>query len=163
MEYRTYDKYNSSSLGVVNMMEEMQENIPILEVQKIDPPKQNEPPPIIEKIKVVEDYLKVAETIIESTETDESQAVVVKPKDIVEVREVKEYVEDIHFVLIEDVPVYSGCKGNNKELKGCFSKKVTKIFAQRFDVNLANELGFRVGKKNYLLFLLLAKPEKLSM
>lgn len=40
---------------------------------------------------------------------------------------------------------------------------MTKIFAQRFDVNLANELGFRVGKKNYLLFLRLAKPEKLSM
>lgn len=67
MEYRTQDKDNSSSLGVVNMMKEMQENIHILEVQKIDPPKQNDPPPTIEKIKVVEDNLKVAETIIKYT------------------------------------------------------------------------------------------------
>jgi protein TonB len=48
-------------------MKEMQENIHILEVQKIDPPKQNDPPPTIEKIKVVEDNLKVAETIIKYT------------------------------------------------------------------------------------------------
>jgi protein TonB len=49
------------------MMKEMQENIHILEVQKIDPPKQNDPPPIIEKIKVVADYLKVADTITKYT------------------------------------------------------------------------------------------------
>lgn len=161
MEYKTYDIDNSSNLGVVNMMEEMQEDIPIVEVQKVDPPKQNDPPPTIEKIKVVEDDLKVEETIIESTETDEGQAVVIKTKDIVEVKEMEEFVEDIPFILIEDVPVYPGCKGNNKELKDCFTKKVTEFFGKRFDVNLATELGLQPGKKKLFVVFTISKTGKI--
>lgn len=148
IEHKTYERDNSTHLGVVNMVDEMKEDIPIVEIQKVEPPKQNvPPPPSIEKIKVVDDDLKVEETVIKSTETDEGEAVVVNTKDIVEVEEAEEVIEDIPFLLIEDVPVYPGCTGNNKELKACFTKKVSEFFGKRFDVGLASELGLQPGKK----------------
>ncbi|MFT5244847.1 MAG: protein TonB [Glaciecola sp.] len=147
IEHRTYEKDNSFHLGVVNMIDEMKEEIPIVEIQKVEPPKQNTPPPTIEKIKIVEDDLKIVETIIKSTETDESEAIIVNTEDIEEVEEAEEFIEDIPFVLIEDVPVYPGCKGNNKELKDCFTKRITEYFSKQFDIDLATELGLKSGKK----------------
>ncbi|MDP5106724.1 MAG: energy transducer TonB [Polaribacter sp.] len=161
MEYKTYEIDNTSNLGVVSMVADMKEDIPIVEIQKVDPPKQNDPPPTIEKIKVVEDDLKIEEAVIKSTETDEGQAVIVKTRDIVEVREVEEFVEDIPFVLIEDVPVYPGCKGNNKELKDCFTQKVTEFFGRKFDVNLATELGLAPGKKKLFVVFTINKSGKI--
>ena len=79
------------------MVDEMKEEIPIVEIQKVEPPKQNTPPPTIEKIKVVEDDLKIEETIIESTETDEGEAVIVNTEDIEEVEEVEEIIERYSF------------------------------------------------------------------
>jgi protein TonB len=160
IEYKTYEKDNSSNLGVVNMIDDMKQDIPIIEMPKVEPPKQNSPPPTIEKIKVVEDDVKVEETIIESTETDEGQAVVVNTKDIIEAVEFEEVIEDIPFVLIEDVPVYPGCKGNNKELKDCFTKKVTEFFGKKFDVNLATELGLTAGKKKLFVVFTISKTGK---
>lgn len=160
IEHKTYEKDNSSNLGVVNMIDDMKQDIPIIEMPKVEPPKQNSPPPTIEKIKVVEDDVKVEETIIESTETDEGQAVVVNTKDIIEAVEFEEVIEDIPFVLIEDVPVYPGCKGNNKELKDCFTKKVTEFFGKKFDVNLATELGLTAGKKKLFVVFTISKTGK---
>lgn len=51
IQHRTYEKDNSFHLGVINMFDEMKEEMPIVEIQKVDPPKQNTPPPAIEKIK----------------------------------------------------------------------------------------------------------------
>ncbi|MGJ8743389.1 energy transducer TonB [Polaribacter sp.] len=147
IEHKTYEKIDLKSLGDAIMVDEMKEDIPIIEIQEIKQPQKSTPPPIVEKIKVVEDDLKVEETIIESTETDENVSVVVNTEDIVEVEEVEEVVEDIPFVLIENVPVYPGCKGNNTELKKCFTQKVTEHFGRKFDANLANELGLSTGKK----------------
>ena len=86
------------------MVDEMKEDIPIVEIQKVEPPKNV--PQTVEVVKVVEDDLKVEETIIESTETDETEAVIVEERDIVTVEEEEEIVEDIPFVLIQDVPVF---------------------------------------------------------
>ncbi|MDC0177429.1 energy transducer TonB, partial [Polaribacter sp.] len=88
---------------------------------------------------------EVEETVIESTETDETEAV------IVEVEEVEEVIEDVSFMIIEDVPVFPGCKGNKAELKACFSKKVQKHFSRKFDAELPNELGLSSGRKRVFI------------
>jgi len=160
MEHKTFEKNNSSHLGIVNMVDEMKEEIPIIEIQKVEPPKQNTPPPTIEKIKIVEDDLKIEETIIESTETDEGEAIVVNTEDIEEVEEAEEFIEDIPFILIEDVPVFPGCKGNNKELKACFTKKVTGHFGRQFNLDLATELGLLPGKKRLFVVFTISKTGK---
>lgn len=153
IEHKTYEKNDLQSLGQANMIDDMKEDIPIIEIQEIKTPPKNTPPPIVEQIKVVEDEKEIEETVIESTETDETEGVVVNTDDIVEIEEAEEVEEDIPFVLIEKVPIYPGCKGNNKELKACFTKKVTEHFGKNFNRNLSNELGLQPGKKKlYVIF-----------
>lgn len=152
MEYKTFDSDSSSNLVVVNISEELKEDIPIVMSQELPPPPKSAPV-ILEKIKIVEDDVKITESIIESTETDETKAVVISTKEIVEVRESEEIIEDIPFVLIEDVPVFPGCKGNNAALKKCFSDKITEFFGKNFDASLTQELGLSPWKKRiYVIF-----------
>ena len=162
IEHKTYEKSDVGSLGHANMIDDMKEDIPIIEMQELKPPPQKTPPPIVEKIKVVEDDIKVEETVIESTETDETEGVIVDTNDIIEVEEAEEVVEDIPFILIENVPVFPGCKGNNKQLKDCFTKNVTKHFGKNFDVNLANELGLHAGKKRMFVIFRIDKKGKVT-
>ncbi|KOY52034.1 energy transducer TonB [Polaribacter dokdonensis] len=147
IEQKTYDK-TYGDLAVVNMDAEMEEEVPITE--RIEPVKpKTPPPPTPEKIEVVEDEKEVEETVIESTETDETEAIVVE--EIVEIEEAEEVVEDVSFMIIEDVPVFPGCKGNKAELKACFSKMVQKHFSRKFDAELPNELGLSPGKKRVFI------------
>ena len=144
IEKKTYDR-NIGDLGSANMTAEMEEETVITE--RIEPVKpKTPPPPAPEKIEIVEDEKEVEETIIESTETDEKEAV-----EIVEVEEVEEVIEDVSFMIIEDVPVFPGCKGNKAELKKCFSKKVQKHFSRKFDADLPNELGLSAGRKRVFI------------
>lgn len=147
IEQKTYDK-TYGDLAVVNMDAEMEEEVPITE--RIEPVKpKTPPPPTPEKIEVVEDEKEIEETVIESTETDETEAIVVE--EIVEIEEAEEVVEDVSFMIIEDVPVFPGCKGNKTELKACFSKMVQKHFSRKFDAELPNELGLSPGKKRVFI------------
>ncbi|QNM85324.1 energy transducer TonB [Polaribacter pectinis] len=161
IEHKTYEKNDLKTLGTTNMVDEMQEDIPIIEMKDIKPPPKSAPT-LVEKIKVVEDEMKVEETIIESTETDEGDAIIINTEDIVEVEEVEEVIEDIPFILIENVPVYPGCKGNNKELKDCFTKKITEYFGSKFDVNLATEIGLTEGKKRIFVVFRIDKKGKVT-
>jgi protein TonB len=144
IEKKTYDR-NIGVLGPANMTAEIEEETVITE--RIEPVKpKTPPPPAPEKIEIVEDEKEVEETIIESTETDETEAV-----EIVEVEEVEEVIEDVSFMIIEDVPVFPGCKGNKDQLKKCFSKKVQKHFSRKFDADLPNELGLSAGRKRVFI------------
>ena len=144
IEKKTYDR-NIGDLGVVNMNADMEEETVITErIEEVKP--KTPPPPAPEKIEIVEDEKEVEETIIESTETDETEAV-----EIVEVEEVEEVIEDVSFRIIEDVPVFPGCKGNKDQLKKCFSKKVQKHFSRKFDADLPNELGLSAGRKRVFI------------
>ena len=144
IEKKTYDR-NIGDLGSANMTAEMEEETVITERIELVKPK-TPPPPAPEKIEIVEDEKEVEETIIESTETDETEAV-----EIVEVEEVEEVIEDVSFMIIEDVPVFPGCKGNKAQLKKCFSKKVQKHFSRKFDADLPNELGLSAGRKRVFI------------
>lgn len=136
MEKKSYDKVYTV-LGAVKMNADMEEDIPITE-RKIEPIKPKTPPPIaIQNIDIVEDEKEVEETVIESTETDETEAVQVE-----EIEEIEEEEE-----VIDDVPVFPGCKGNNAALKVCFNKKIHKHFSKEFNAELPNELGLSPGKK----------------
>jgi protein TonB len=144
MEKKTYDKVYGD-LGSVYMNSEMEEDIPITE-RLVEPIKPKTPPPIAPpKIEIVKDDKEVEETIIESTETDETEAVEVE--EIEEVEEEEEVVNDVPFTIIEDVPVFPGCKGNKAALKKCFNKKTQKHFASKFNAELPNELGLIPGKQ----------------
>lgn len=109
-----------------------------------------------EKILKVEDDVDIKETVIESTETNEFDAVTVNniDKEIVAVVEEEEVVEDVAFVVIENVPIYPGCKGNNSELRACFSDQIANFVAEKFNIELASDLGLVPGsiQKIFVVF-----------
>ncbi|TCI84452.1 energy transducer TonB [Tenacibaculum sp. M341] len=145
IEHKTYDK-NYGDLGVADLGSEIDEETLVINAPPPPPPPPAAPPPPTpEKIEVVEDEEEIEETVIESTETDESEAVEVE--EIVEAEEVEEIVEDVPFSIIEEVPVFPGCKGTNQQKKDCLNKKMRKHVVRHFDSELANELGLSSGKK----------------
>ena len=147
INYKTYDK-ETVDIAEINVTDELEEEIPITERIEPEIPK-TPPPPTPEKIEVVEDEKEVEETVIESTETDETEAVEVE--EIEEVEEAEEVIEDVPFTIIEDVPVFPGCKGNKKELKSCFNNKMQKHFQRKFNADLPNDLGMSPGKKRIIM------------
>ena len=145
IENKTYDKI-IGDLGLANMNADMEEETVITErIEEIKP--KTPPPPAPEKIEIVEDEKEVEETVIESTETDETEEIII----IEEIEEVEEVIEDVSFLIIEDVPVFPGCKGNKAALKSCFSKMVQKHFSRKFDADLPNELGLDAGRKKVFI------------
>ena len=149
IEKKTYDRV-IADLGAATYNIEDDEQI--VEIEQVKPPEQQAPPPPTpDKIEVVEDEKEVEETIIESTETDEKEAV--KVKEIVNVEEEEEIMEDVPFAIIEDVPIFPGCKGSKAELKECLQDKITQHVNRKFNSELASDLGLAPGvKRIFVMF-----------
>lgn len=144
IEYKTFDRELDDLLGG-NMEEVEEEDIPITErIEQVKPPPP--PPPAPEKIEIVEDEKEVIEDVLDTTDTDED----VEIKEIVEVEE-EEEMGDIPFSIIEDAPIYPGCKGNKAELRKCLQKSIQKHIARKFNTGLAGELGLDPGKKRVIV------------
>lgn len=128
----------------------------IVEV-KVLPPLETPAPKaaIPDKIVVVQDDLEVEEAILESTETDESDAIVVEEvNDMLMVEEEEDVVEDVPFLVIEEAPVFPGCTGNREALKLCFSERISAFVKREFDPSIASDLGLQQGslQKIFVMF-----------
>ena len=142
LEYRTYER-DDVAIDVVEMQSEFEEEIPIVNVNTPPPP----PPPIVmsEAVEIVEDAEEIEETVIESTEIGQDDAIeaIVDVGDV----EVEELDEDVQvaFAVIEDVPVFPGCeKLSKKATKNCFQKKVQQHVASNFNYpQTALDLGIQ--------------------
>lgn len=122
LEYKTYDK-SEITRDYVSMDEELEDDIPIVNVNTPPPP----PPPVAiqESIKVVEDVVEIEETVIESTETDQSDKIAdpIAVSDVA-VEDVEEDVE-VPFSVIEEIPVFPGCENVSKnQRRACFQEKM---------------------------------------
>jgi protein TonB len=131
LEYRTYEQ-DDVEIEVVNMETQFEEEIPIVNANTPPPP----PPPaaVQEVIQIVEDVEEVEETVIESTEIGQDDAVEERIVEVSEV-EVEEVEEDVQvaFAVIEDVPVFPGCEGLSKQgTKDCFQKKIQEHVVKNF-------------------------------
>ena len=148
INYKTYDKDNID-IGLVNMDELDDEEIPITEQIQTPPPPP--PPPVApEVIEVVEDEEEIEETVIESTETDETEEIVEIEE--VEVEEVEEDIE-VPFAVIENVPIFPGCEsGNNDAKRKCMSSKITKFVQKKFNTDLAGDLGLTGRQRINVVF-----------
>jgi len=144
MNMKSYPNSIKELAGTLLNEEEIEKTI---EVKIIEP----EVKPIVktvlpDKIVKVEDEVEIIETIIESTEIDETDAIVIDlDKNFVSVEEEEDVVEDIPFLVIENVPVFPGCTGNNKELRACFSAKMSKFVSKKFNAELASDIGLEQG------------------
>jgi protein TonB len=143
IEKKTYDRVIGDLGPVVLNMEDDEQTV---EIEQVKPPEvKPPPPPAPDVIEVVKDEEEVEETVIESTETDEDDAVEIE--EIIEVEEEEDVLEDVPFAIIEDVPVYPGCKGNKAKLRACLQEKITKHVNRKFNSDLASDLGLSPGVK----------------
>ncbi|TXE09988.1 energy transducer TonB [Seonamhaeicola algicola] len=131
LEYKTYEK-DEVSIDIVEVESEFEEEIPIVNQMAPPPPP---PPPVAlqENVQIVEDTEEVEETFIESSETDQNDAIaeVVEVSDIV-VEEIGEEVE-VAFAIIEDVPVFPGCEKLSKaKTKACFQQMIQQHVVKHF-------------------------------
>ncbi len=158
IEKKTYDRVIENLGPVVLNMEDEEQTI---EIEQVKPPEpKTPPPPTPDKIEVVEDEEEIEETVIESTETDETEAVEVE--EIIEVEEEEEVMEDVPFAIIEDVPVYPGCKGNKTELRNCLQDKITKHVNRKFNADLASDLGLAPGVKRIFVMFKIDKSGEIT-
>ena len=135
LKWKTYEKTNYD-YQMLDIEDDEDEEVPITEQIKTPPPP---PPPAPEVIQVVEDEEEVEETIIESTETNQEEIV-----DVVEVEEIEEDI-DVPFAIIEDVPIYPGCKDVSKyQHRDCFQEQINKHIRKNFRYpEIAQEMGIQ--------------------
>ncbi|MCP4882764.1 MAG: energy transducer TonB [Flavobacteriales bacterium] len=145
LEWKTVDR-NISDFQEVSIQSEEFIEIPI--TQRILVVKPPPPPPAPERIKIVTNDENIIETVLESTETDETEFVEVQEyEDIEEIIEEEDFEKDIPFAIIEEAPVFPGCRGSKDELKQCLQDKINRHVLKNFNTELAQELGLTVGKK----------------
>ncbi|MBT8257188.1 MAG: energy transducer TonB [Bacteroidia bacterium] len=150
LEMKTYEK-DQALLDIIEMETELEEDIPITEQIKTPPP----PPPQAapEIITVVEDIEEIEETVIESTEITQEEGIEERVIEVDDVN-VEDLDEDISvpFAVVENVPVFPGCKGkNNTELKACFQEKIQKHLQKHFQYpEAALEMG--IHGKVFVMF-----------
>ena len=151
INYKTYDK-QAIDIGMINMDDELEEEIPITEQLQTPPPPPPPPPAAPELIEIVKDEKEVIETVIQSTETNQEEEIA-KVEDVVVVEAPEEDIE-VPFAVIENVPVFPGCEkenGNNAK-KDCMSKKIAEFVNKRFNTELASELGLSGRQRINVIF-----------
>ncbi len=151
LEYKTYEQ-DGFSTELLDMSDEIEEDIPITNLEAPPPPP---PPPAAaapDVITIVEDAEEIEETVIESSETSQDDKIA-EPVEVSDV-DVDELEEDVSvpFSVVENVPVFPGCVGrNNSILSDCFAKKMNDHIVKHFKYpESALEMG--VHGKVFVLF-----------
>ncbi|WP_347925193.1 energy transducer TonB [Pontimicrobium sp. SW4] len=168
LNYKTYDKQDIA-LEALQMGElEVEDDIPIVDINIPPPPPP--PPASPEIIRIVEDVVEVEETIIESTETSIDEAIEERVEvDEVEVDELEEEVS-VPFAVVEKVPIWPGCTGSdNTVLKKCFQDKMNahviknfKYPQQAIDLNIRGKVFvmFTIDSNGYVTNIKVRGPDK---
>lgn len=171
LEYKTFDK-EVVAIDILNMEAVTDLEIPVVHVNTPPPP----PPPLVlsESIQIVDDIKDVEETVLESTESNQNDAIADKQRTVVvsdvKVDVVEEEVE-VAFAVIEDVPVYPGCEGLSKSAtKDCFQKKVQEHVIKNFrypetalDLGIQGRVSviFMIDTKGYTVNVRSRGPDKI--
>ncbi len=151
-EYKSYHTTEVSN-DLVYVEDVIETDIPIVNLNVPPPP----PPPALvpNEIKVVEDEIEVEESVIESSEIGQNEAIeeYVASVEEVDVEEVEDDIE-LPFAVIENVPVFPGCEGLSKtESMKCFQTKMIAHVNKNF-VYPEQALELQMQGKVYVLFVI---------
>lgn len=149
IEWKNYDD-TGNKFDLADAGDDLIEDIPI--TQRITPPPPPPPPPPAPPvIEVVDDDTDIEDVIINDTEVDQDD-VILDVEDIVV--DDDEPIEEVPFVLIENVPVYPGCEtaGNNDAKKACLEEKIRKFINKKFDTEIANDYSLEGEQVIYVGF-----------
>ncbi len=133
------------------------------EPPKTLPKEKPVPEPDFKNIDIIENSSKEKET-----EFDPGIFKDVKPettfnwKDLPDERIEEDDPEDIPITLVEEMPVFPGCKGDQKALQKCLSQKIGKIIARNFDTEIAQNLNLSPGNKRIFVSFVIDKNGNIS-
>jgi len=167
LELKTYEKVSTAFTQERIFDGNEEPDIPETKIE-IEIPKQKQvivPEPVLEHIEIIADDKEIEETIIESTETEATDAVVLQKIDYSAIEEeevIEDVVEDVPFFVIEKVPTFPGCTGNRDELRACMSAKIQQHVAKQFNAELAQDLGLSPGKKKIFVLFVIDKNGNIS-
>lgn len=151
-EHKTYGT-DVTVRDIVQVDNLIEADIPIVNLNVPPPPP---PPPafVPDDIKVVEDQVEVEETIIESTEIGQNEAIeYVADVEDVAVEEVEEDIE-VPFAVIENVPVFPGCEGLSRQGQiDCFQAKIQEHVNKNFKYP-EKALDLEMQGKVFVLFVI---------
>ncbi|SDH35280.1 energy transducer TonB [Winogradskyella thalassocola] len=153
LEHKTYEKADIK-IDLLMLEDQYDEDIPITIMDVLPPPPPPQQQMVTEVITIVEDVEDVEESVIQSTEIGQDDIIDDREVGIedVAVMEVEEDVE-VPFALIEKVPQFPGCTGNNAELRACFERKIQEHLQKHFRYpEAAAELN--IDGKVYVFFLI---------
>ena len=153
LELKTYPKAKTAT-EQLTVTDYLEEKVPVTEALNVPPPPP--PPAAPEVIEIVEDVAEIEETVIQSTEINQETIVeeaILQVEDIAVVEEEEEDIE-VPFAVIENVPVFPGCKETSNEAqKACFQKKIQEHIIKQFTYpDVAVELG--IEGKVYVQFII---------
>jgi len=157
--YELYESHDIPDMAVRNEVK-IKVNVISSDVQitSIKPTAGSISNPTYENIEIVSNESKITESVIETSEVGERDAIQVEGiyyKDIDEIEIEEEVIEDVPFIVIEQVPVFPGCKGNKRELRKCLEESIRDHVAKNFNVSLAQDLGLELGKKRiFVMFVI---------
>jgi protein TonB len=152
-EHKTYET-DVTVRDIVQVDNLIEADIPIVNLNVPPPPP---PPPafVPDDIKVVEDQVEVEETIIESTEIGQNEAIEEYVADVedVAVEDVEEDIE-VPFAVIENVPVFPGCEGLSRQGQiDCFQAKMQEHVSKNFNYP-EKALDLEMQGKVFVLFVI---------
>jgi len=164
-----YELYDQQEIPDTEFTNDVKVKVNVISVKTtittIKPSGVSQTNPMFDNIEIVSDDVKINESVIESTEVGEKDAIMVEGvyfKDIEEIEIEEEVIEDVPFMVIEKVPVYPGCKGNNDELRKCLEKKIQEHVSTNFNANLSQDLGLETGKKRIFVMFVIDRAGKIT-
>lgn len=142
------------------------------DIDEVLPPIINLPPPPPPKIhapsviEIAPDDPEIEDSVIESTETDQTMEIV--PIDDIEVAD-NDIPDEVSFIVIEDVPVFPGCEGADNK-RACFQEMMQKHIRKNFrypenaiDMNLQGKVNivFTIQKDGSINDVKMRGPHKI--
>ena len=111
----------------------------VVKIEEIKPKAPKPKPRILRKLKIEkDDSKKVEDELLPTDPVDDDKIVNI---DSIETDVIDDPDVDVIWTLVERVPTFPGCKGDNEQLKKCLSEKISKFVSKHFNAGIAEDLG----------------------
>ena len=112
----------------------------VIKIEEMKPKPQKRKPRIIkQELKIIKDESKKAEDNLLPTDPDNHKIIALDSIDTDD--DYDEPDVPVIWTLVERVPTFPGCKGNNEQLKKCLNEKIGRFVSQHFNAGIAEDLG----------------------
>ncbi len=111
----------------------------VVKIEEIKPNAPKPKPRILRELQIEKDDSKKVEDELLPTDPVDDDKIV--DLDSIETDVIDEPEPEVSWILVERVPTFPGCKGDNEQLKKCLSEKIGRFVSKHFNAGIAEDLG----------------------